>query len=175
MRRAGRRPATSPRCLAFLLIAGCGCAGAEEFDSLLAGALRDTQPLIELRVRSENTTQTGFTQDAQALLLRGRLGFETGKLGGTSLLAEASLLTPLVSDYNSGLNGRSAYPSISDPENYELHRLQIHNTSLPQTDLLLGRQRVPLDDQRFVGSSNWRMNENSLDSLRIVNTSVPGL
>jgi hypothetical protein len=161
--------------LAFLLVAGCCCARADEFDSLLPGALRDTQPLVDLRVRSETTAQTGFSQDAQALLLRGRLGFRTGNLAHTSLLAEASLLTSLVSDYNSGLNGQTGYPSISDPENNELHRLQLENTSLPGTDLLLGRQRAPLDDQRFVGSSNWRMNENTLDSLRIINTSVPRL
>jgi len=161
--------------LAFLLVAGCGLTCADEFDSPLAGALRDTQPLVDLRVRSENTAQTGFDQDAQALLLRGRLGFQTGKFQDTSLLAEASLLAPLVSNYNSGLNGKTAYPSISDPENYELHRLQLENTSLPKTDLVLGRQRVPLDDQRFVGASNWRMNENTLDSFRIINTSVPQL
>jgi hypothetical protein len=160
---------------ALLLVVGCGCAGATESDSPLLGALHDTQPLLDLRMRSETTAQTGFTRDAQALLLRGRLGFQTGKLGNTSLLAEASLLTALVSDYNSGLNGKTGYPSISDPHNSELHRLQLENTSLPATDLVLGRQRVALDDQRFVGASNWRMNENTLDSLRIVNTSLPGL
>jgi hypothetical protein len=164
-----------PACLALLLVAGCGCASADEGDSPLLGALRDTRPLVDLRVRSETTAQTGFTRNADALLLRGRLGFQTGKLADTSLLAEASLLTPLVSDYNSGLNAKTAYPSISDPENYELHRLQLENTSLPRTDLVVGRQRVALDDQRFVGASNWRMNENTLDSLRIVNTSIPGL
>jgi len=175
MGRAPGRPKTFSWCLAFLVGAGCGYASADEFDSPLSAALRDTKPLVDLRVRSETTAQTGFAQDADALLLRGRLGFLTGKLGGTSLLAEASLLTPLVSNYNSGLNGKTGYPSISDPENYELHRLQLENTSLPGTDLILGRQRLPLDDQRFVGTSNWRMNENTLDSLRIVNTSVKGL
>ncbi|HEY4214842.1 MAG TPA: hypothetical protein VGM84_25420 [Steroidobacteraceae bacterium] len=160
-------------CLAWLLAAGC--ARAEEFDSSLLDALHDTRPLLDLRLRSDTTAQTGFARDTQALLLRARLGFQTGKVGDTSLLAEASLLTPLVDDYNSGLNGKTAYPSISDPRNYELHRLQLENTSLPQTDLVLGRQRVPLDDQRFVGASNWRMNENTLDSLRIVNTGVPDL
>ena len=163
------------RAAGLALMLATSCASADELDSLLLGALQDTQPLVDLRVRSDTTAQTGFAADTEALLLRARLGFRTGKLGDTSLLAEASLLTPLVSDYNSGLNGKTAYPSISDPENYELHRLQLENTSLPQTDLLLGRQRVPLDDQRFVGASNWRMNENTLDSLRIVNTSVPDL
>jgi hypothetical protein len=156
-----------------LLLAAVG-ARADGLDPLTS-ALLETQPLVDLRLRSETLTQTGFGQEAQALLLRSRLGFRTGALFDTTLLAEASLLTPLVDDYNSGLNGRTGYPSISDPENYELHRLQLENTSLPDTDLVLGRQRVALDDQRFVGASNWRMNENTLDSARIVNASIPGL
>jgi hypothetical protein len=141
----------------------------------LTDALLDTQPLVDLRLRSQTLTQSDFGRTAQALLLRGRLGFRTGEIFDTRLLAEASLLRPFVDRYNSGLNGRTAYPSISDPENYELHRLQLENTSVPDTDLLVGRQRVSLDDQRFVGASNWRMNENTLDSARLVNTSVPGL
>jgi len=149
-------------------------AEADELDSL-ATALRDTQPLVDLRLRSEQLTQTGISSTAQALWLRGRLGFHTGQLFDTSLLAEASLLTALVDNYDSGLNGKTGYPSISDPANYELHRLQLENTSLPDTDLLLGRQRIALDDQRFVGSSNWRMNENTFDSVRAVNTSIAGL
>jgi hypothetical protein len=158
---------------ALFLLAAVG-ARADGLDPLTS-ALSETQPLVDLRLRSETLTQTGFSKQAQTLLLRGRLGFRTGALFDTTLLAEASLLTPLVDDYNSGLNGRTAYPSISDPENYELHRLQLDNTSLPDTDLRVGRQLVALDDQRFVGASNWRMNSNTLDSARIINSSIPGL
>ena len=160
-------------CAAVLLLAA-PTVQADGLDSL-TGALLATQPLVDVRLRWETLTQTGFSREAQVLLLRSRLGFRTGPLFDTTLLAEASLLTPLVDDYDSGLNGKTVYPSISDPENYELHRLQLENTSLPGTDLLLGRQRVALDDQRFVGSSNWRMNENTFDSARIINTSIPGL
>jgi hypothetical protein len=161
---------------AYAAVLLCAAMGAQA-DGLdpLTSALLDTQPLVDLRLRSETLTQTGFSREAQALLLRSRLGFRTGALFDTTLLADASLLTPLVDDYNSGLNGRTGYPSISDPENYELHRLQLENTSLPDTDLRLGRQRVALDDQRFVGASNWRMNQNTLDSARIINSSIPGL
>ncbi len=171
------RRATRTRCggiCAVLLMLIPAAASAEGLDSLTS-ALLGTEPLVDLRLRWESLTQSDFSREAQALLLRSRLGFRTGQLFDTTLLAEASLLTPLVDDYNSGLNGRTVYPSISDPENYELHRLQLENTSLPDTDLLVGRQRVSLDDQRFVGASNWRMNENTLDSARIVNTSIPGL
>jgi hypothetical protein len=33
-------------------------------------------------------------------------------------------------------------------------------------DLTLGRQRINLDDQRFVGSVGWRQNEQTFDAVR---------
>jgi hypothetical protein len=49
------------------------------------------------------------------------------------------------------------------------------NTSLPATTITLGRQRIQLDDQRFVGNVGWRQNEQTFDALRVVNKSVQNL
>ena len=65
------------------------------------------KPIIDLRLRSETVRQTGIAQDARAVTLRGRLGFETGKLWDTQLLAEAELVWPLSADYNSTINGKT--------------------------------------------------------------------
>ena len=62
------------------------------------------------------------------------------------------------------------YPVVPDPESYEVNRFQLTNTSLPGTTLTLGRQRIVLDDQRFVGNVGWRQNEQTFDAFRIVNT-----
>jgi hypothetical protein len=59
-----------------------------------------------------------------------------------------------------------------DPEVYEINRLQLTNTSLPGTMLTLGRQRIALDDQRFVGPVGWRQNEQTFDAFRVVNRSL---
>jgi hypothetical protein len=56
-----------------------------------------------------------------------------------------------------------------------LNRLQLTNTSLPGTRVIVGRQRIVLDDQRFVGNVGWRQNEQTFDAIRIVNQSVPRL
>jgi hypothetical protein len=138
-------------------------------------AVTQTKPLIDLRLRSETVDQTGLARQADALTLRARLGFETGKAWGTSLLAEADLMTPLEERYNSTVNGKTTYPTVVDPENYALNRLQLANTSLPDTTLILGRQRINLDDQRFVGNSGWRQNEQTFDSFRVVNRSIAHL
>ena len=64
---------------------------------------------------------------------------------------------------------------VADPESYEVNRLQITNTALSGTTLTLGRQRIALDDHRFVGNVGWRQNEQTFDAARIVNKSVPKL
>ena len=47
--------------------------------------------------------------------------------------------------------------------------------AIPGTTLTLGRQRVLLDDQRFVGNVGWRQNEQTFDAFRVVNKSVKNL
>jgi hypothetical protein len=113
--------------------------------------------------------------DAHAMTLRARLGFETGKAWSTTLLAEGDLLWPLDSGYNSTVNGKTAYPVVADAETYEVNRLQLTNTSIVDTTLTVGRQRITLDDQRFLGNSGWRQNEQTFDSVRVVNKTLPNL
>lgn len=135
----------------------------------------DFKPIIDLRLRSESVEQAGLEQDAHAITLRARLGFETRNIWQTSLLAEAELIWPWEARYNSTLNGKAAFPVVADPESYELNRLQLANTSLPHTVVTLGRQRINLDDQRFVGNVGWRQNEQTFDSLRLLNKAVAHL
>ncbi len=135
-------------------------------------ALEGTRPIVDLRLRAEEVSQEGLARDASAITLRGRIGFETGKLRNTSLLAETELLWPLTTDYNSTTNGKTSFPVVADPQTRELNRLQLTNTSLPATTLIVGRQRINLDDQRFIGAVGWRQNEQTFDALRIVNTAL---
>ena len=138
-------------------------------------ALRSSKPLVDLRLRSEHVDQEGLPEAADALTLRARLGFETGKAWKTSLLAEAELLWPLQGDYNSTTNGRAAFPIVNDPESYEINRLQLANTSIPDTTVIAGRQRILLDDERFVSRVGWRQNEQTFDAVHVINKSIPKL
>lgn len=141
----------------------------------LSGAIGESRILADVRLRSEMVDQEPLGEEASALTLRGRLGFETGKAWNTSLLAEGDFLWPLVTDYNSTVNGHTAYPVVADPEAYELNRLQLTNTSIPGTTITLGRQRIALDDHRFVGNVGWRQNEQTFDALRVVNKTIPNV
>ncbi len=141
----------------------------------IGGAIGETKPIIDTRLRFEDVDQEPMAEQAEALTLRARLGFETGKAWNTSLLAEGEFVWPWVSDYNSTINGKTQYPVIADPESYEFNRLLLTNTSIPQTTITLGRQRINLDDQRFVGNVGWRQNEQTFDALRVVNKSITNL
>jgi hypothetical protein len=137
-----------------------------------AADLPDITPIVDLRWRDEHVSQLGFADDANADTFRARLGFQTSKVDDTSLLAEGSFNFALDRRYrpDTSVPTYTQYPVVGDPENYAVNRLQLTNTSLPLTTLILGRQRINLDDQRFVGASNWRMSEQTLDAVRAIAT-----
>jgi hypothetical protein len=157
-----------------LAVLSSPAVSADSVDQLLTAA-RSSKPLVDLRLRFENVEQGGIPEEADALTLRARLGFETGKVWNTSLLAETELLTPLQDDYNSTTNGHTGFPIVNDPESYEVNRLQLANRSLPDTTIIAGRQRVLLDDERFISRVGWRQNEQTFDALHVINQSIPNL
>ena len=165
------------RTAAYTVLAAVCLPAASRADGLdpLLDAIEDSVPVVNMRLRSETVGQDGFADDAQAVTLRSRLGFRTGTAWGTSLLAEANLMWPFDQRYNSTINRQTRYPVVSDPEDVALDRLQLVNTSLPETALTVGRQRINLDDQRFIGSVDFRQNEQTFDSARLVNRSIPGV
>jgi hypothetical protein len=112
-------------------------------------------PIVDLRLRYEHVDQVPLAEDAEALTLRARLGLQTPELWDTSLLAEGNFLLPLEDRYrpDNSVAYHTQYPVVADPRDHELHRLALRNTSLPRTTITLGRQRIELDDQRFVGTS----------------------
>lgn len=124
------------------------------------------KPLIDARLRYESVEQVPFAEDASAVTARVRAGVEAKK-GAFAVLVEAEGMLAISEDYNSGVNGRAAFPIVADPQNIELNRAQIQFTGLPKTVVTLGRQRINLDDQRFVGSVGFRQNEQTFDAARI--------
>jgi hypothetical protein len=132
------------------------------------------KPIIDARLRYENVSQSPLARDADAITARVRAGFEA-KSGDFSLLAEAEGTLAISENYNSGLNGRTTFPVVADPQNVELNRLQIQYRGLPKTVITAGRQRINLDDQRFVGSVGWRDNDQTFDAARIEWSGVKNL
>lgn len=126
------------------------------------------KPIIDSRLRFEEVDQGSL--DGDALTIRLRAGAEA-KLSNFSLLAEAEGTFAPVDKYNAfpfpidDGQRRTQYATIPDPENLELNRLQLQYKS-GKNAVTLGRQRINLDDQRWVGSVGWRQNEQTFDALR---------
>ena len=123
-------------------------------------------PLLDARLRYEAVDQAGFGKDAEAFTGRLRAGLQFTN-GDVSILGEAEGTLALSEHYNSTTNGKAAYPVVADPENAELNRLQIQYTGVADTTFTVGRQRINIDDQRFVGSVGWRQNEQTFDAIRM--------
>ena len=157
------------------ILAGQAMAEETPETSELSQAIEAIKPIFNLRLRYEGVDQDGFAETADALTYRIRAGFETGEVANTKFLIEFDHIEDLVDDFNSTLNGKTQFPVVADPNATELNRLQLTNTSLPDTKLTLGRQRIILDDSRFVGNVGWRQNEQTFDGLRVENTSLGDL
>jgi hypothetical protein len=167
--RAGARQPRAPGfailCLALTALAGpAGVAAAES----LGEALEETKLMMNWRLRYEGVDQAGLPEQADALTSRVRAGFETGSWGATSLLGELAWTEDVVDDFNSTTNGQSEYPVVADPGGFvDVNRFALTNRSLERTQLTLGRQRIVLDDSRFVGNVGWRQNEQTYDGVRV--------
>jgi Alginate export len=134
--------------------------------------LIDGKFTFDARLRYENVDQDGFAQNASAPTVRLRAGFVTGKYEGFQGLVEGEVIGHLSDRFNDTVNGNATYPVVADPDGMELNRLQVEYTGLPQTVVTLGRQRINLDNQRFIGAVGFRQNEQTFDALRITNTSI---
>jgi hypothetical protein len=148
-------------------LCAASCSAASFAAETLEQAVRESDFIFDLRVRYEGVGQDGIGDDAEALTSRLRAGFETAPLKKTSLLVEGVWIEDLVDDYNSTVNGETQYPVVADPSDFAaINRFAIVNKSLEHATLTFGRQRIVLDDQRFVGNVGWRQNEQTFDAAR---------
>ncbi|MEQ1678819.1 MAG: alginate export family protein, partial [Chitinophagaceae bacterium] len=77
-------------------------------------------------------------------------------------------------NYNSTVNGKTNYSVVVDPEGTEMNQAILRYNELEsKTDIKWGRQRINLDNSRFIGTRSWRQNEQTYDSFMLVNSYLP--
>ena len=131
---------------------------------------------FDLRYRYEGVDQTGTTESADANTLRLRARLVTRESAGFSGFLELDHVQGIGAErYNDTRNGLTEYPVVADPEGTDLNQAWLQYAARPDTRLRLGRQRVNFDNQRFIGSVEWRQNEQTLDAIRIETTAFRGL
>lgn len=137
-------------------------------------AITEGEVKLNLRYRLEDVSQDNALEDALASTLRTRLTFKTKKVNDFSAIFEVDDVTTVGNDddYNSLRNGITNYSVVADPEGTEVNQAAISYSGFANTNVTFGRQRVVLDNQRFVGGVAWRQNEQTYDGLTIVNNSI---
>ncbi|BAU76013.1 alginate export family protein [Metapseudomonas furukawaii] len=150
-----------PALLSLAVAATSHAALAEEAPSTL---FTEGKPILDARYRYEHVDQDNNLRHANAQTLRTRVGFQSGKWYGLSGLVEVDNVSRLGdAAYNSSRNGQTDYAMVVDPDGTEVNQALLRYDQAFGS-AVLGRQRINLDNQRFVGGVAWRQNEQTYDA-----------
>lgn len=134
-------------------------------DDAFYDALSGGKASGNFRLRYESVDlNAAAPKDAEALTLRSRLGYETAPLAGFTAMAEFED-TRIIGGLDKYGPNKTGYAGIVDPEQTELNQAYLRYRGISKLDVVAGRQRILLDNQRFVGSVGWRQNEQTFDAL----------
>lgn len=120
----------------------------------------------DARLRDERVDDAAFSRDAIADTLRLRLGLRANVGGGWSGLLEGAGIASAGDRYNSGTNGRTQYPTVTDPAGGQFNQYWLRWQG-SQVGATVGRQRLQLDSQRWIGNSGWRQYEQTFDAVAL--------
>lgn len=159
--------------LAVFATAGVSAAGGDDFSA----AIKSGEPSLSIRYRYEFVDQDGFDEDANASTARLRFNYRSGQWKDWSMFLEFDhVFDVLVNDFDSGAGttrGKSGdYPVVADPDGSDLNQLYLDYSSSDAWKWRFGRQRILLDNQRFVGGVGWRQNEQTYDSISLKTTAA---
>jgi len=147
-------------------------------DGLLLGEQgKYGQIKFDLRYRYEHVHITNDlpVKSANANTLRLRAGYLTPELFSTQVYAEYEGNLAMQEDYNSLRNDLTGYEVVADPQEQELNQFWLSFKGIPDTLIKGGRQRITLDNQRFIGNDSWRQMEQTFDSILISNQYIDRL
>lgn len=157
----------------FILIMSLGFAAPAEEATSVKDCFKEGKLILDVRLRAESVDQSSEPSlDALATTLRTRLGFQTATYKKTYLYLDFENITALDDDaYNSTTNGVTDKAVVADPETTEVNQVYL-NIKAGKNNFRLGRQRIILDNARFVGNVGWRQNEQTFDAFLWQNKAV---
>lgn len=142
---------------------------ASRFNGQLLEAFAQGKFNVNLRARYEFVEQDNLADRSNAGTLRTRFGFTTAPVQGFQAMVEAEHIKALDADsYNAaGANGQPTRPVIADPETTELNQAWLSYSYTNLATAQVGRQRLVLDNHRFVGDVGWRQNMQTFDAASL--------
>lgn len=127
----------------------------------------DGRLIFDARYRFEHVDPDNALRNAEAQTLRTRIGYRSGRVAGWSGLVELDNVSHLGSErFNSTRNGQTGYAVVADPDGTEFNQALLRYDA-DKASVILGRQRINLDNQRFVGGVGWRQNEQTFDAASL--------
>lgn len=136
----------------------------------LGRLLSDGKVDLSFRYRYEFVDQENFDEDAHASTVRTRLTLQSGEYRDFDFLLEFDDVREVIwDDFNAGGGNspnRTEYPVVADPKGTELNQGYVQYRGIDNVGLKLGRQRINLDNQRFIGGVGWRQQEQTFDAFR---------
>ena len=156
---------------AAMLLTGVTAQAADSFTEMFT----EGEGHITFRHRFEFVDQEGFSEDALASTLRSRVNFKTAEFNKWSAFVEFEDIRPIgPNDFNSGAGSsppdRNIYPVVADPKGTDVNQAFVQYQG-GDSRFRVGRQRINLDNQRFIGGVGWRQNEQTYDAVSLNNKS----
>jgi hypothetical protein len=143
-----------------LLAIALGLAASQTF----ADAISDGKFYADVTARFESADQdNGASKTANALIADTAFGYESKDFSGFKFLAEYEVVNAMIDNYAPETAG---FDTVADPEVREWNRAQISYAN-DGYSAVLGRQRIILDNARFVGNVGWRANEQTFDAATV--------
>jgi len=154
------------RCYSLIAIAAAGSSAFAAEPASAALAAPELNMLF--RYRLEAVDQDGLAENALASTLLSRFSLTQKFSHGWSAGGEFDYVAALGDkNYNDSINGKTAYPVVADPAGADLNQAFVMYQSDSQSQTLkIGRQRINLANERFVGGVGWRQNEQTFDAVR---------
>jgi hypothetical protein len=126
---------------------------------------------FDLNYRYENVNE-GDRFGANANTARLRLGYLSPVFHGLQGYAEYEGSLAMQEDYNNTLpGGNPLYSKVADSDRSELNQFWLAYTGIADNIFKAGRQRIKLDDDRFIGNVGWRQMEQTYDSVLLTHNS----
>jgi hypothetical protein len=141
----------------------------------LAEAFAAGTPLVELRPRYNHIEESDKPETARGMTLRAIAGWRTAPWHGVRLTVEAihagAVGTRRFNDDPAFL-ATSPYPLLPDPRHTGVNQAHLELQPLEEVRLRLGRQRVIVDDGRWVSDNDFRQVPQLFDGGRVTYTGI---
>ena len=137
-------------------------------DALIGG-----EATFDFRYRYEHVDEDNAKDEAHASTLKSRFTYTTKLYQNFQAQVQFDSINVIGSEnHYDKQNGMSDHSVVLDPEGSEVNQVWLAYSGIKDTVIKHGRQRINLDNQRFIGGVGWRQNEQTFGASEIVNNSL---